>query len=385
MGIARRPLPPGAGLGRRKTENPAAGPGPKDARPFSGLFNVARKPAGSNHHVPTEVWPGHPPVKAGARRAFTADRPAATSTAPADRRPTPMRPEPELARLRAEIDRIDDHLVDLLVERLAVVERIAAAKGDRERGRLAMRPAREAAILRRLVARAGGRFPAAPLVRMWRELLAATTAVQTPLAITVWAPPGAEGVWDVARDHLGSATPAERAASPGRALRRAVEAGAGIAVLPLPDDGQDWWAELLEPSNRTLAVIARLPFVPGPGPAALALAALEPEPSGTDCALVVLEADAATSRARLAEALGRGGLGPRWLAVARRSATALHLVEVDGFHARGAPFAAQLLGPLGSQVLGATVLGAYPRPLSAAESAAPAPHAGAATPPAEEA
>lgn len=274
-----------------------------------------------------------------------------------------MTPQPELASLRAEIDRIDDRLVDLLVERLAVVERIAATKNDRARGRLALRPAREAAILRRLVARAAGRFPVTSLVRMWRELLAAATAVQTPLAVTVWAPPEIPGVWDAARDQFGSATPFERASSAGQALRRAAEGGPRIAVLPMPEDGQDWWPALLEPAGRSLAAIARLPFVPGLGPAALAVAALEPEPSEADGSLVALEADAATSRGRLQAPLERGGLAPRWLSVVRRGATAVHLVEVEGFHPRGAPFVPSLLGPLGTQLVAAIPLGAYPKPL----------------------
>lgn len=279
-------------------------------------------------------------------------------------RPTRMQPSNDLASLRAEIDRIDDRLVDLLVERVAVVGRIAAAKDDRTKGGLALRPAREAAILRRLVARARGRLPAATLVRMWRELLAATTRLQTPLSVVVWAPPEANGVWDLARDQFGSATPFERASSAAGALRRAAEDPARIAVLPMPEDGQDWWPVLLEPAHRRLAAIARLPFVDGPGPPALALAALEPEPSEDDLSLVVLETPAPTSRARLADALDRGRLEPRWRAVVHGEDTTLHLVEVKGFHARSAPFASSLLGSMGDRLRSATVLGAYPRPIA---------------------
>lgn len=285
-----------------------------------------------------------------------------------------MRPEPELARLRAEIDRIDDRLVDLLVERLAVVERIAAAKGDRQRGSLAMRPAREAAILRRLLARAAGCFPTAPLVRMWRELLAATTRLQTPFAVAVWAPPEAAGVWDLARDQFGSQTPFERAVSAARALRRASEGPARIAVLPMPEEGSDWWPALLEPAHLRLAAIARLPFVEaGPAAAALALAPLEPEPSADDLSLVILETPASTSRTRLAETLERGRLAPRWRGVVRDDTRVLHLVEVEGFHPRGAPFLPSLLGGLGDQLRAATVIGAYPRPIAAGPEATAAP------------
>ncbi len=96
--------------------------------------------------------------------------------------------EPPLEDLRKEIDRIDRAIVGLLIERTDVVRSIGEIKGDRTGGRLAMRPAREAVILRGLVAQAGDRFPQRVLVRMWRELLAATTRQQTPVALAVYAP-----------------------------------------------------------------------------------------------------------------------------------------------------------------------------------------------------
>ncbi len=325
---------------------------------------MARKPAGPNRHALEVVWPPAPPVKSGTRAAFTAARSEATSTSPSHRSTT-MPPETDLAILRAEIDRIDDRLVDLLVERIAVVRRIAAAKGDRERGGLALRPAREAAILRRLVGRAGGRLPAATLVRMWRELLATTTRLQTPLSIAVWAPPEAAGVWDVARDQFGSATPAERASSAVAALDRASRGTARIAVLPMPEEGRDWWPALLEPSWRRLAVIARLPFVEGSGPAAIALAPLEPEPSRDDLSLLVLEVEPGVERTLLAEPLERAGLAPSWHGRVRADGRHLHLVEVRGFHGLHEPFPTALFGALGDQVRRTTVLGAYPRPITA--------------------
>lgn len=271
--------------------------------------------------------------------------------------------EPDLLSLRAEIDRIDDAILDLLVERLAVVARIAAAKGDRAEGRLALRPAREAAILRRLVARAAGRFPAATLVRMWRELLAATVAQQTPLGLLVWAPPGRERVWDLARDQFGASTPAERREDPRRVLHEVAAGAAAIAVLPSPLPGEDWWLELLEPAVAHLAPIARLPFLAAGAQEALALAALEPEPSGEDRTLLVLEPATPGDGAALVAALADAGLAPRRLAHAERRGRHLELVEIEGFRPRGDSFSAGAAPALRPLIGSATVLGAYPRPL----------------------
>ncbi|TAN57065.1 MAG: chorismate mutase, partial [Magnetospirillum sp.] len=82
-----------------------------------------------------------------------------------------------LDQLRREIDRIDDTIHDLLMQRSAVVESIAAAKPA---GRVTLRPGREAAILRRLLGRHRGPFPKMALVRIWREIMGALVALQGP-------------------------------------------------------------------------------------------------------------------------------------------------------------------------------------------------------------
>src|SRR5437764_684147 len=94
----------------------------------------------------------------------------------------------DLELLRRRIDEIDDRLQDLLIERAEIV----ASVGAHKRGRVALpahQPWREAEIIRRLVRRGKGAFPAATLVRMWRELLAATVRMQSSFTVAVYSPP----------------------------------------------------------------------------------------------------------------------------------------------------------------------------------------------------
>ncbi len=276
----------------------------------------------------------------------------------------------DLDDLRREVDRLDNAVVDLLVERLTLVERIAILKDDRQDGRIALRPAREAVILRRLVARAGDGFPAAELIRMWRELLAATTRQQTPFAVAAHVPPDQPGLWDIARDHFGSSTPVRRVASPAHALRSLADGSAQVAVLPEPGEQEPWWRALVTPGDAPLRIVARLPLAdlqhPREPVSAVAVARLDQELSGDDLTLLVLEARAALSRATLLEALARAGLLPRCLATVREPETgsALHLVEVAGLLGPGEPALADALAPIRHQILRATPIGGYPRPLS---------------------
>src|SRR5919197_3024524 len=92
----------------------------------------------------------------------------------------------DLQLLRRRLDEIDDHLQDLLIDRAEIVSLVAASKKDGNQP--AFQPAREAEIIRRLARRHRGSFPVANLVRMWREMLAATVGLQSPFSVAVFAP-----------------------------------------------------------------------------------------------------------------------------------------------------------------------------------------------------
>ena len=109
----------------------------------------------------------------------------------------------DLEGLRRRIDEIDDRLQDLLVERIQVVSTVAAHKRS-NRGVAAHQPAREAEIIRRLIERNRGAFPPATLVRMWRELLAATVRLQGAFTVAVYAPAAAQGSKRMDRFHSGA-------------------------------------------------------------------------------------------------------------------------------------------------------------------------------------
>jgi chorismate mutase / prephenate dehydratase len=276
---------------------------------------------------------------------------------------------PPLEHLRGEIDRIDQAVLDLLIERSAVVRRIAAVKGDRLDGRSPLRPAREAQILRRLAERAGARLPAQVLVRMWRELIAELTRLQAPLSVAVFAPKErALQIWDLARDHFGSATamvPVDRAT---QALRALADGSATVAVLPLPNDDEAWWVSLMSDQDLRLRAFARLPFASSHGDEvrALAIGQLEVEPSGDDLALLAIEAEPGLSRGRLRELLGATGLNPGWASTWRPGtpAPALHLVEVDSFVGDGDARLAEVQKSAQGEVLRVVPVGSYARPLS---------------------
>jgi chorismate mutase / prephenate dehydratase len=266
-----------------------------------------------------------------------------------------------LTALRAELDRIDDALHDLLMQRAGVVEHVARAG---KRG--ALRPGREAAIIRRLLARHRGGLPAPTLTRIWRELLAGTTAMQGGFTMAVCTAGGESQYIQVAREHFGALTPLHAHRNPAQAIAEVSAGTATIAVLPLPSETEAprdaWWTALLHKDEPRIHVIGRLPFwrprpEGAPDVQALVIAATAPDASGADRSLLGLEFPLEVSRTRLTTALAAAGFETGQIILRRDpgAPVADALAEVAGFVADDDP----RLGSLDTVLRRPVVLGAY--------------------------
>ncbi|MBM3554773.1 MAG: chorismate mutase [Alphaproteobacteria bacterium] len=275
---------------------------------------------------------------------------------------TEARTAPTLEALRAEIDRLDAEIHDRVRRRAELVEAIGRSKG---RVGNAARPGREAAILRRLAARHGGALPFAAIARIWRELIAACTALQAPFRLAVCDGMRAAKLREIARDHFGAFATTETHPDEAAVIAAAGERDDVVGVLPPPasDDRAPWWPLLAIRSDQAPRVIVRLPFVRDAGAApaveAMVVARVKPEPSGEDVSLIVLATKDEISHDRLGEKLTAAGLKGRRIADAAREGEVLHLLEVDGFIAADDPRLGRLTGE-------AVCIGAYARPIVAA-------------------
>src|SRR5260370_2837578 len=90
--------------------------------------------------------------------------------------------EPTLGELGQEIDRIDEAVHGLLIERGEIIESLIAVKRTQESG-AAFRPAREASMMRRLVERHRGLLPLDTIESIWRVLISTFTFVQANYSV----------------------------------------------------------------------------------------------------------------------------------------------------------------------------------------------------------
>ncbi len=247
---------------------------------------------------------------------------------------------PSLDQLRQEIDQIDDRLHDLLMDRCALVERIGGLKSD---DGIALRPGREAEILRRLAARHRGTFPVQALVRIWREVMGTLAGVRTPFTLAVAQPDVPVSFVEVARNHFGVVCPFTLNSSPGQVVKIVADGRAGAGVVPLPGrstaGGEPWWVALIAQGPNIPQVVTRLPILQPETPSAradiaeaLVIAKCPREATGSDRTLLVVETAPSVSRDRVRAVLTEGGFEPlETFDVQNVGGTLLHLVEVNGW------------------------------------------------------
>ena len=279
---------------------------------------------------------------------------------------------PSLDSLRQEIDAIDGELHGLIRRRTDVVGHIA---GTKPAGMLALRPGREAFVIRKRLAAHEGSFPAAALFRIWRELMSAFTLIQTPgLKVAICRPVDQPGYWDLARDHFGCQIPFVAHDTPTQVVAAVRNSTTTLGVVPaaVETDVAPWFPLLASADPKLPNVVAQLPFLTMPnararGISALVLAPLQPEESGDDRSLLALESVAGLSRNRISAALAAVGLPPFASALDHVAGGAHHyLIEIAGMVVDGDPRLPLLETALGLARGHVAAIGAYAVPIAAA-------------------
>ncbi|KAA5603342.1 chorismate mutase [Blastochloris sulfoviridis] len=172
----------------------------------------------------------------------------------------PPPPSPALAQLRAEIDRLDAEMHRLLMARGEIIDRLVAVKKTGESGS-AFRPAREADMMRRLVARHHGRLPLDTVESIWRVIIATFTWVQAPYTVHADFSAGEAVMRDVVRFHFGFTVPFVPHMGAAGAVAAVAASKGDLALVPAAGLGGNgaWWRAL--EADDAPKIIARLPFV----------------------------------------------------------------------------------------------------------------------------
>jgi chorismate mutase len=166
----------------------------------------------------------------------------------------------DLGTLRQEIDRIDAAMHELLMERGDIIDRLIAVKRTQASGS-AFRPAREAAMMRRLAERHRGILPLDTAESIWRVIVGTFTYVQAPYSVHADISGGDAPMRDSARFHFGFTVPYVPHTSAEAVIRTVARSQGDLGIFRADSAAASgpWWAALTAPDAPK--IIARLPFI----------------------------------------------------------------------------------------------------------------------------
>jgi chorismate mutase len=165
---------------------------------------------------------------------------------------------PPLAELRTEIDRIDEEMHRLLMQRGEIIDRLIKVKRTEESGS-AFRPAREADMMRRLVERHRGILPLDTAESILRVVIATFTYVQAPFRVHADLTAGEAAMRDTERFHFGFTVPLVAHMGAAGVVAEVGKSKGDLGLVSATAPGSAWWSAL--EGDAAPKIIARLPFI----------------------------------------------------------------------------------------------------------------------------
>ena len=172
---------------------------------------------------------------------------------------------PALAELRQEIDRIDEAMHRLLMERGTIIDRLIASKKASKTGiASAFRPGREASMMKALAERHEGLLPLDTVESIWRVIIGTFTYVQSNYSVHADVSGGDAPMRDSARFHFGFTVPYVTHPSAAAVIEAVASSGGDLGIFRLDQGATSgaWWRTLADRDRPK--IIARLPFIERP-------------------------------------------------------------------------------------------------------------------------
>ncbi len=266
----------------------------------------------------------------------------------------------KLDEIRLEIDQIDNHVHDLLMQRAALIASVAAAK--KKDGLQVVQPAREARMMRRLLTRHSGPLPRATIVRIWRELVGSVSLLQAGLSVTVVSENDDKVRWNMAKNYFGSAIPMYQESSYEKAVHDLEEEKVSFLVLPWPKN-QKWWVTLLgRKPDQKLSIICLLPYVLEDHESSnieaksVVLSKINFMPSDQDNSFIGFKVEQEITLEEIENFASKAGIAVINIFYEKNN----YLMECEGFIEQDSGAAVALYKQLGSNCTFFDVLGGYP-------------------------
>ncbi|NDY90158.1 prephenate dehydratase [Ideonella livida] len=161
----------------------------------------------------------------------------------ADHAPTPPAVQPELLALRDQIDALDRDLLEMLNRRAGLA--LAVGELKKKEGSVVFRPEREAQVIDGLKGRNPGPLKTDSIAPIWREIMSACRALETPTRVAYLGPAGTFSE-EAALGYFGSSIVRVHCASIDDVFRTTAAGAADFGVVPIENSTEGVVARSLD-------------------------------------------------------------------------------------------------------------------------------------------
>jgi chorismate mutase/prephenate dehydratase len=155
----------------------------------------------------------------------------------------PSPPNPDLLALRSRIDALDHELLELLNRRAALAQDVGEVK--KKEGSVAFRPEREAQVIDSLKALNAGPLRTDSVAPIWREIMSACRALETPTRVAYLGPAGTFSE-EAALGFFGSSIVRVPCVSTDEVFRTTSAGAADFGVVPVENSTEGVVARTLD-------------------------------------------------------------------------------------------------------------------------------------------
>lgn len=283
---------------------------------------------------------------------------------------------PELLQFRQGIDAIDSEIIALLKKRCEIVAQVGEFKRKQGAEGCFIRAGREADMVRHIwKSFSESRFNVVGAASIWRQIIAASTRIESDLRVAVYAPEPQEKLFWLAREYFGSFTTVTKHPNTNRVVGDVVNGKSEVGILPAfhEEHESDWWVILSQQEGNAPKVFAHVPFVVSKSESrrfsSYAIGHIAPEPTDDDVTLVAIHTNDISIH-KLMSGFPLAGLKASRVQFINDSASGgvHHLLALEGFVAEDSKRLHSAIDKLGESVTKWKWLGAYARPILTTET-----------------
>lgn len=164
-----------------------------------------------------------------------------------------------LLKLRKRIDKIDDQIIDLLAQRMDVVDEVAALKKSRNE-KLFIKSNREADMIKNIVNKLDSRYPKSHIVAIWRKIIASANLHEQYVNIGLLNPDDVVDYQYLIYEYYSRDFPIKKFNNPRDLVAQIENHEVKIAIFPVSKENQDnlWWRFLI---GSSIKIFAKIPFI----------------------------------------------------------------------------------------------------------------------------